>query len=304
MNSWSTTKHLTENKTLSTFGKPEKGIIDFTVIKPNHKSFGLRSRGQFKVLDESKPLVSIVTVVLDGERHIEQTILSVLQQTYDHIEYIIIDGGSSDRTVEIIKKYDSAIDYWISESDGGISDAFNKGIIQATGEIIGIVNADDYYELDAIETIVKNSGNADIIYGAVRYWFTDTTWKIKQSYPKGLLRLGMCITHPTCFVKKSVYENVGLFSLDYSITMDYHFLSRCYKKGYKFKDLKPSIISNFRYGGTSKTNIRKTFLEEKKVQQEIFKIPKLISNIIYYLKLLAIKLDFLKISPHISKLFK
>jgi len=107
---------------------------------------GLRIKGYYKKSYEKKPLISVVTVVYNGEKHLEQTIKSVLDQGYDNIEYIIIDGGSTDGTLEIIKKYEDAIDYWVSESDGGIYDAMNKAISLATGEWINFMNSgDDFF---------------------------------------------------------------------------------------------------------------------------------------------------------------
>ena len=106
-------------------------------------------------MDKRKPLVSIVTIVYNGEKHLEQTIQSVLNQTYSNIEYIIIDGGSKDNTINIIEKYSDRLAYWISEKDNGISDAFNKGIAKSTGEIVGLINADDWYDFDAIKHVVS-----------------------------------------------------------------------------------------------------------------------------------------------------
>jgi glycosyltransferase involved in cell wall biosynthesis len=108
-----------------------------------------------KLHERSEPLVSIITVVFNGERYLEETIKSVINQTYKNIEYIIIDGGSTDNTLNIIKKYEDKIDYWISEKDKGIYDAINKGIKLSRGELIGIINADDYYEIDVLEKVVS-----------------------------------------------------------------------------------------------------------------------------------------------------
>src|SRR6478736_3483755 len=106
----------------------------------------------------TSPLITIITIVYNGEKHLEQTIRNVLDQNYDHLQYIIIDGGSTDQSVEIIKKYEKKLHYWISEKDKGISDAFNKGIAKATGEIIGIINADDWYESGALERVGREMG--------------------------------------------------------------------------------------------------------------------------------------------------
>lgn len=101
------------------------------------------------------PLISIITVVYNGEKYLEQTIQSVINQTYKNIEYIVIDGGSTDGTLDIIKKYEEHISYWVSESDKGLYDAMNKGIGVAKGELIGMINSDDWYELEAVEIMAE-----------------------------------------------------------------------------------------------------------------------------------------------------
>src|SRR6187399_1640486 len=154
---------------------------------------------------DNKPLVSIITVAYNADPFIEKTIQSVLSQTYSPIEYIIIDGGSTDNTVNIIKGYSNRIAYWCSEKDNGISDAFNKGLSKATGDIIGIINADDWYENDTVERVVNDFGNSDIVYGDLQIW----KGKQKDFIQKGdhsLLTREMTVNHPTVFVKKSCYE--------------------------------------------------------------------------------------------------
>jgi glycosyltransferase involved in cell wall biosynthesis len=111
-----------------------------------------------------QPLVSIVTIVYNGEKHLEQTIRSVLNQTYPKIEYIIIDGGSTDRSPDIIRKYNKSLAYWVSEKDNGVSDAFNKGIAKSTGDIIGLINSDDWYEETTVENVVKSIEDHDVVY--------------------------------------------------------------------------------------------------------------------------------------------
>ncbi|HBH60782.1 MAG TPA: glycosyltransferase, partial [Nitrospiraceae bacterium] len=108
---------------------------------------GLRVNGEFhKKSYQEKPLISVITITLNTAHTLDTAIQSVLNQTYDNIEYIIIDGGSTDDTLKIIRKYEARIDYWVSEPDRGIYDAMNKGIVLATGELIGMLNAGDYYE--------------------------------------------------------------------------------------------------------------------------------------------------------------
>src|SRR6185369_15072253 len=145
---------------------------------------GLRVQGYFKKSLPSKPLVTVITVVFNGAKHLDDTIRSVITQTYDNVEYIIIDGGSTDGTLDIIKKYEGKIDYWVSEKDKGISDAFNKGISLSTGNIIGIINADDWYELDAIQMVaeryISQNKNNIIFHGELYYHnaFDGTSYKV------------------------------------------------------------------------------------------------------------------------------
>ena len=128
---------------------------------------GLRTQGHFKKSYNDKPLVSIITVVFNSEKYLENTILSVISQAYDNVEYIIIDGGSTDRTIDIIKKYEDKLDYWISESDDGIYDAMNKGIDLVTGEWVNFVNSSDVLNGNAytviLDCLVKNSNKCDVI---------------------------------------------------------------------------------------------------------------------------------------------
>src|SRR5882724_3849250 len=175
-------------------------------------------------MDQS-PLVSIITIVYNGEEHIEGTIKSVLDQTYPNIEYILIDGGSTDGTIEIINKYRHAIAFFISEKDSGISDAFNKGIRRANGEIIGIINADDWYENDTVAKVVEQIGDSDISYGDLRLLKngkTDFILKGDHNY----LDREMTINHPTVFAKRKCYEQFGLFDIKYKCAMDYDLVLR------------------------------------------------------------------------------
>ena len=116
------------------------------------------------------PVISIITIVFNGEKYLDQTIRSVLDQNYPSVQYIIIDGGSTDNSINIIKKYEKDLYFWISEKDNGISDAFNKGIARATGDIIGIINADDWYEPKTFERVAQQMDDADICFGDVQFW--------------------------------------------------------------------------------------------------------------------------------------
>ncbi len=212
---------------------------------------------------------TIITPVLNGRNNIEQTINSVLSQSFPKIEYIIIDGGSTDGTLEIVKKYENKIAKWISEPDDGISDAFNKGIKLSKGEIIGIINSDDWLEPDAIEKIVEkfNSENPDIICGAVRFWLNER--EVNFSYPdlKGLDR-ETSIHHSSVFIKKSAYEKYGLYDNRYSYAMDYELLLRMKMNGAEFL-LINDILSNRRLEGKSYIS-RKSALQETREIRGIY----------------------------------
>ena len=125
------------------------------MILKNKIQGGLRTKGIFKSSSITKPLISVITVVLNGEKYLEESILSVIKQTYENVELIIIDGGSTDKTLNIIRKYENSIDFWISEQDSGIYNAMNKGIKLSTGDFIGFVGSDDYLYLDTLEKLAK-----------------------------------------------------------------------------------------------------------------------------------------------------
>jgi len=229
----------------------------------------------------TSPLISIITIVFNGERHLEQTIRSVLDQTYSNIQYIIIDGGSTDQTINIIKKYEKDIYFWISEKDKGISDAFNKGIARATGDIIGIINADDWYEPNTFEQIAGEMGDADICFGDVQFWKDEQ----KEFIQKGNLKLlsrEITIIHPTVFVKRKIYETYGGFDLHYRCAMDYDLLLRLKVNKCKFKYL-PKTLANMRWGGLSDSSWKTGCRETLEIKNKYLPDHK-ISHRIYYLK--------------------
>jgi len=212
---------------------------------------GLRSKNINKTQLPGKPLVSIVTVVLNSEKFLEQTIQSVLDQSYQNIEYIIIDGGSKDNTLNIIRKYENRIDYWESEKDNGIYFAMNKGISRAKGEIIGILNSDDYYSQEIIKEIVSafESNNAGIVHGNMVVLGGNDEQNL-QKPDISLMNQKPSVFHPTCFVKKEVYDTVGMFDPKFKISSDYEFLLRCIRKNISFSYL-DKTITYFRPGGMS-----------------------------------------------------
>lgn len=210
------------------------------------------------ILISQKPLVSIITVVLNGERYIEQAIQSVINQTYDNIEYIVIDGGSTDGTIDIIKKYEQHISYWVSEKDKGLYDAMNKGILASKGDIIGLLNSDDFYEKDTIEVVVSQFNRDSeimLVHGAIRNIDRfDKVDSVYGSMSKISDFLSTPFNHPTCFFKKEFYQNFGLFDLAFPTASDYDLMLRFRKS--KLKDIYvDQVFTNFRrIGVTSEFN--------------------------------------------------
>lgn len=186
---------------------------------------GLRAQGYSKYAeDANKPLISIITVVYNGAKHIEKTISSILEQTYDNVEYIIIDGGSTDGTLDIIKKYQHAIDYWVSEPDNGIYDAMNKGISLATGDYIHLLNSDDSYIGNNVISMV-----VDVIL-TTNYKYISCS--IDYHLPSGSVhKLSMqkdrvdTIPHPGLFLSSYSFKKNN-FDLQYKYASDLEFFLR------------------------------------------------------------------------------
>ena len=196
--------------------------------------------------------VSIITVCLNSEETIEQTIQSVLGQTYPNIEYIIIDGVSTDKTLDIISKYE--VTKLVSEKDSGIYEAMNKGLNLATGSIIGILNSDDWYEPDTVESVVTvfEQSKAHIIYGNINVWDKHNYVGVTKPRPLKELRTKMPIEHPATFVTEEVYKK-HKFSTKYKVISDRELLLRLYSQGYQFTYL-DKVLANFRLGGSCYIN--------------------------------------------------
>lgn len=213
--------------------------------------------------------ISIITICYNSEKTIENTITSVLKQNYDNIEYIIIDGGSTDNTLDIVEKYANEKFIIVSEKDHGISDAFNKGIQKATGDIIGLINSDDMLCEDALNYIDKaySTKPSDVIYGNTLVIDKSNNLVIKKraSSIKGI-KYEMPFIHQSSFIKKSAYGKFGLYSLNYKICMDYDLVARIYKGGGTFQYI-DKYISIFSYGGTSCKHPIRTINEDMKIAQ-------------------------------------
>lgn len=207
--------------------------------------------------------ISIITVVYNAVQTIEQTITSVLSQSYNDVEYIIIDGGSTDGTLDIIEKYREKLAYFISEPDNGIYDAMNKGITKATGEVVGLLNADDWYEPDAL-TIVGNAfkvSSVGVVFGNMQYIEKNGGKKYWEMRNLDELFIGMPIPHPATFVRNSIYKRYGYFDTRYHISADHEFILRLYINKVKFLQV-DSCLTNFRTTGISSLEPFQSILED------------------------------------------
>jgi glycosyltransferase involved in cell wall biosynthesis len=246
--------------------------------------------------------ISIITVCYNSEKYIQTAIDSVLQQTYEDIEYIIVDGGSIDATLSIIKPYQHKISKFISEPDNGIYDAMNKGINLATGDIIGTLNSDDLYVdeqvLSQVNEIFQNS-KSDSLFADLFYVDKEDTnkiirkWKTKEFIP-GSFKKGWHPPHPTFFVKRDVYNKYGLFDLRYKLAADFELMLRFLEKN-KIKSvyLNQPLVK-MRLGGATNKNL-KNILHQNIECYKAFKKNELDVSIFYpFYRLLPKFAQFLK----------
>lgn len=213
------------------------------------------------------PKITVVTVTYNAERYLEQTIQSIISQDYKNIEYIVIDGGSDDGTVEIIKQYNSYIDYWISESDNGIYDAMNKAIDKATGKWINFMNAGDvFFDKNTISKIISNIDiDSDLIAGDICYIKNDSKeYKVARTHQKAFD--GMFCFHQSLFTKVDIMKKYK-FDTNFKIAGDYDFVLKCYIKNHKFQYLS-FPFANFLYGGISETDSIRARIEDMFIQSK------------------------------------
>ena len=215
--------------------------------------------------------ISIITVCFNSKEHIKDTIESVFNQSYPEIEYIVVDGGSKDGTVEILKSFNGKISQWISEPDEGIYDAMNKGIRLATGDVVGIVNSDDFFHRrDSIEAIAKcfrenevESVFADVIFVKrdnperhIRYYSSESfrPWKMK---------FGFMPAHPTFFTYRSTFEKYGFYDTSFTIAADFEIMVRLFLKhkiSYKYINMD---LMKMRTGGVSTRSLKSNLIINK-----------------------------------------
>jgi len=206
--------------------------------------------------------ISVITVCLNAAETIADTLASIRRQSHPDIEYIVVDGGSTDETLSIIEQNRDIISILLSEPDNGMYDAANKGIGVATGEVIGMLNADDFYaDKDVLKDVVSSiSGGVDAVYGDLHYVDREFPQTVKRnwvsgSYRKGSFKFGWMPPHPTFFLRKSAYDAYGLFRADFESAADYELMLRML---YRYS-LKPCYINRvlikMRLGGMSNLSI-------------------------------------------------
>ena len=238
--------------------------------------------------------LSIITITYNAEKVIENTLLSVLNQTVPVYEYIIVDGKSEDKTNEIVESYRHLFEAkkilfrHISEKDKGISDAFNKGIKIAEGDLIGLINADDELLPDANEILQNNYDEESGVFYGNCLWvdgINGIKYERRASYDISNIRYEMVMIHPSTFIKKSIYEEFGGYDISYKYCMDEELLTRLYENNVDFKYLNKQLTV-FRAGGVSDTGIRKTLKEGLRLATNVDH-PKIIKSYCMYIKKLV-----------------
>ena len=207
--------------------------------------------------------ISIITSVFNNIQTLEESIMSVLHQSYRNIEQIIIDGGSTDGTIDLLSKYNES-SIIVSEPDDGIYHALNKGILLASGDIIGFLHADDFYaDNHVIETVVSQmlEHNVDSCYGDLQYVHKDNPEKIIRywkscPYEQGSFKKGWMPPHPTFFVRKEIYKKYGMFNTDLKIAADYELMLRLLDVHNISTHYIPRVLVKMRAGGASNKSMK------------------------------------------------
>lgn len=236
---------------------PSSKVQTQLFLQPNPKrqgEGGLRTKGYFKRNLEDKPLVTVITIVYNRSKYLAQTIESILSQSYNNVEYILIDGGSTDGTLDIIRKYEHAIDYWVSEPDAGISDAFNKGLTASTGKWLNFMNCGDRFaSADTLQDLVDNiDEKADVIFGKANV--IDSKGKMLltsgRAFDRKKFARGLMIPHQSAFHNRHYFQQYGLFDKRLKIAMVYELLLRKRPLSTVFIN---KALSNMLVGGVHET---------------------------------------------------
>lgn len=232
-----------------------------------------------------KPLITVITVVFNAEKVLEKTILSVINQTNDDIEYIIIDGGSTDGTLDIIKKYKDHIDYLVSEKDRGIYDAMNKGIMLSQGEWINFLNAGDYYFDNNVLNNLPIHTSAKLIFGNIRY----ESGKVFKSTFNWKIYLKNTLHHQGTFYSMDLFKKLGLFNTNYKILADYDFNLKVLALNIKSEKVLYYISVCSDYGVSDTPNLI-NYHEEARIRLKNVYILGLLLGIYSYLRYIGKKI--------------
>lgn len=211
--------------------------------------------------------MSVITVCLNSANTLERTIVSVLNQGIEELEYIIIDGNSTDGTKDIIKKYEKYISYWVSESDEGLFGAMNKGIEKATGDIVAIINSDDFYEKGALKRVIKyfHKNKIDILTG--NEYIVGKNGKREAMFhydSMDEIHKRIIFMHPAFFVKRVCYTKIGLFDTKYKFSADYDWMIRAYDAGFLILDV-DDFFTSCSDGGIGSSNTLAATVEQKEI---------------------------------------
>jgi glycosyltransferase involved in cell wall biosynthesis len=232
--------------------------------------------------------ISIITITFNSEKTVEETINSIISQNYSNIEYIIVDGGSTDKTLEIVNKYQDKISKIISERDEGISDAFNKGIRVATGDIIGIINSDDILLPSALTILAENfASDVDVYRGNTIIWNDITSLKIREipSMRFPVLHFFLNVSHQSTFITRQAYNRFGVYDIRLKYMMDVDILTRLYKSRAKFKYINFDYTL-YRMGGVTASSIWRKYYEVQRYIKN--NNGSYITFIIYYILKVAV----------------
>ncbi len=219
-------------------------------------------------MSNKEPLFSIITVCYNAEQTITQTIKSLLDQSFNDFEYIIIDGNSTDNTLQIIHKFQPLFKgrmNYTSEDDDGIYDAMNKGIKLAKGKYVALLNSDDWFESNTLKVLSEQikSKPADIYYGLQNFYKNGVFYKVECIHHNYLDEAPLY--HATCFISKKTYNKIGLYELQYKLASDYEFFYRCRKFNLKFQYI-PIILANFSLDGSTTNHKALSMIETYKIR--------------------------------------
>jgi glycosyltransferase involved in cell wall biosynthesis len=276
--------------------------IDDYLKAPAHplRQAGGRRSAVKRQSDPQRPLVTVITIVRNGKETLPKTIMSVLSQSYPNIEYVVVDGASTDGTLDVIKQFDDKIDLWISEPDSGTSDAFNKAISMAQGDFMFGLSSDDWIDPDYVETAVQTllRSDADFVFGNMAMYKNGDlvgVYTSDKDYVKSLMSGNPRFNFPTRVIKRECFQKLGLLDTTYRIINDYEWTLRLHLHGGK-GSYNSSLLIHRRVGGFGESHPVRSVLEHLRLsRQHGLPMTKAVAAHLYY---------FVRIGMgHLAKLF-